>query len=108
MYRLNGGMNPLHVDPVVARRAGFERPTLHGLATYAVTCKALADTMLDGDPTRMGSLSVRFADHMLPGHSLEISVWDEGAALHFLATCPERGDAQVLTHGRMVLDGTAA
>ena len=108
LYRLNGGMNPLHVDPVVARRAGFERPTLHGLATYGVTCKALVDTMLGGDPTRIASLSVRFADHMLPGHSLEISVWDEGTALLFLATCPERGDTTVLTHGRMTLDGTAA
>ncbi|WP_305091807.1 MaoC/PaaZ C-terminal domain-containing protein [Prescottella sp. R16] len=78
LYRLNGGMNPMHVDPAVARQAGFERPTLHGLATYGVTCKALADTMLDGDPSSIGSLSVRFADHMLPGHSLDIAVWVEG------------------------------
>ena len=103
LYRLNGGRNPLHVDPIFARQAGFERPTLHGLATYGIVCKALVDEILGGNTARVGSFNARFSSYVLPGHSLRISVWNEGSTLWFFATCPERGDVPVLTHGRMML-----
>ena len=103
-YRLNGDLNPLHADPETARAAGFDRPILHGLASYGLLAKAVVDGLLDGDVNRLTGLSVRFAGPLLPGETLRTSVWREGTvgedgaerlALH--TVCPERGDAPVLT-----------
>ena len=49
LYRMCGDRNPLHSDPEFAAAAGFPRPILHGLCTYGMTCKAMVDTLLDGD-----------------------------------------------------------
>ena len=40
IYRLSADMNPLHVDPEVAKTAGFPRPIFHGLGNL--------DVVLDG------------------------------------------------------------
>lgn len=100
LYRLNGDLNPLHADPAFARAAGFDRPILHGLASYGIVAKAVVDTVLGGDPTRLTGLSVRFAGTLLPGETLRTSLWhtDDPGVLLLRATCPERGDAPVLTH----------
>lgn len=103
-YRLNGDLNPLHADPAFARAAGFDRPILHGLASYGLVCKALVDGVLDGDVTRLTGLTVRFAGPLVPGESLVTSVWRDGPAddgttrLVLHSACPERDGAPVLTH----------
>jgi acyl dehydratase len=98
LYRLNGDLNPLHADPEFAAMAGFERPILHGLASYGLVAKALVDGLLDGDATRLGGLSVRFAGSVYPGQTLRTSVWRNGDSLTLASVCPEREGAPVLTH----------
>lgn len=98
LYRLNGDLNPLHVDPQAAAAVGFERPILHGLASYGIVAKALVDGVLDGDARRLGSISVRFAGIVHPGETIRTSVWRDGSQLFFTATCPDRDDAPVLSH----------
>lgn len=98
LYRLNGDLNPLHADPEFAEAAGFDRPILHGLASYGLVCKALVDGMLDGDVTRLDGLSVRFAGSLFPGETIRTSVWRDGEQLLLHSTCPERDGAPVLTH----------
>ncbi|EME14458.1 MaoC/PaaZ C-terminal domain-containing protein [Rhodococcus triatomae] len=101
VYRLSGDLNPLHADPAFARMAGFDQPILHGLASYGVVCKAVVDGVLDGDPTRVQSFSVRFAGSLYPGETVETAVWRDGDTLTLLATCPERDGRPVLTHASM-------
>lgn len=98
LYRLNGDLNPLHADPSFAQAAGFDRPILHGLASYGIVAKALVDGVLDGDAARLRGLSVRFAGSLFPGQTIRTQVWREGDRLALQSTCPERDDAPVLSH----------
>ncbi|MBU6534041.1 MaoC/PaaZ C-terminal domain-containing protein [Streptomyces sp. NPDC057245] len=75
LYRLSGDWNPLHADPEFAARAGFDRPVLHGLCTYGVTLKAVVDTLLGGDVTRVREYRTRFAGVAYPGETLRVRMW---------------------------------
>jgi acyl dehydratase len=78
LYRLSGDRNPLHSDPVFAKRAGFDRPILHGLCTYGFTGRALLHAVCGSDPARFGAMRSRFSKPTMPGDTLTVSVWDIG------------------------------
>jgi acyl dehydratase len=75
IYRLSGDLNPLHADPAVARAAGFERPILHGLATFGMAARALT-SLLPAD-AEIGEFGARFTSVVLPGDVLETCIWRE-------------------------------
>ena len=102
LYRLCGDRNPLHSDPGFAAAAGFPRPILHGLCTYGMTCKALVDTVLDGDTRRVGAYGARFAGVVFPGETIRASVWQEGNRFVGVVTAPERDDTVVLSDVELV------
>ena len=81
LYRLNGDANPLHSDPAFAKRAGFDRPILHGLCTYGFTGRALLHALCGSDPARFASMRARFSRPTMPGDELSVSMWDVGADL---------------------------
>lgn len=78
LYRLNGDRNPLHADPAFAAQAGFDRPILHGLCTYGMTAKAVADACLDGRPDAISAYAARFKGIVLPGETLLVRLWADG------------------------------
>ena len=102
LYRLCGDRNPLHSDPGFAAAAGFPRPILHGLCTYGMTCKALVDTMLDADTTRVASYGARFAGVVFPGETLRASIWKDGDRYTGVVTVPARDNAAVLSDVELV------
>ena len=75
LYRLSGDRNPLHSDPATASDAGFPRPILHGLCTFGFAGRALLATVCEGDPTRFGAMTSRFAMPVLPGQALSVLIW---------------------------------
>jgi acyl dehydratase len=79
IYRLTGDVNPLHIDPAAARKSGFQRPILHGLATYGYVGHAILRAVLDYDPSRLLELDGRFSGPVLPGDRLEADIWVDGA-----------------------------
>ncbi|MEU8847291.1 MaoC/PaaZ C-terminal domain-containing protein [Streptomyces sp. NPDC048564] len=96
LYRLSGDWNPLHADPEFAKVAGFERPILHGLCTYGMTLKAVVDTLLGGDVTRVRSYDTRFAGVVYPGETLRIRMWPGAGTVRVAVSAVERDDAPVL------------
>ena len=102
LYRLNGDRNPLHADPEVAKRAGFDRPILHGLCTYGITCRAVLQEIINYDPTRIVSHQVRFSSPVLPGDTIAVDLWRDGDVVSFEARAKERG-VTVVKNGKTVL-----
>ncbi|MDC2953049.1 MaoC/PaaZ C-terminal domain-containing protein [Streptomyces gilvifuscus] len=96
LYRLCGDYNPLHADPEFAKRAGFDRPILHGLCTYGMTLKAVVDTLLGGDVGRVRSYSTRFAGVVYPGETLRMRMWHTPRSTTVAVSAVERDDAPVL------------
>ena len=97
LYRLCGDWNPLHADPEFARRAGFDRPILHGLCTYGITLKAVVDTLFGGDVTRVRGCTARFAGVVYPGETLRVRMWrGDGEVRVSVDAVRGRGDAPVL------------
>ncbi|WP_399091660.1 MaoC/PaaZ C-terminal domain-containing protein [Streptomyces sp. BBFR2] len=99
LYRLSGDWNPLHADPSFARLAGFDRPILHGLCTYGVALKAVVDTALGGDVSRVRAYTTRFAGIVLPGETLRLRLWRDAPGpgrIQVQVTAADRDDAPVL------------
>jgi len=102
LYRLSGDKNPLHADPEFAKRGGFDRPILHGLCSFGIVCKAVVDTALGGDPSRVARYSARFAGVAFPGETYRTSWWRENGELRIEARSVER-DAPILSNAAFTL-----
>ena len=101
LYRLNGDLNPLHLDPEFARDGGQERPILHGLCTYGYAVRAVVNKALGGDVNRFRSFRARFASVVYPGDTLTTRCWKTSEG-HVVQAETERGVA--LSNGLAELD----
>ncbi len=91
LYRQSGDLNPLHADPGTARAAGYERPILHGLCSFAICCRAVMATYCNFDPSRIQHHQVRFSAPVYPGETLAIALWKDGKTVSFEARVESRG-----------------
>jgi acyl dehydratase len=102
LYRLCGDRNPLHIDPIVAAKAGFKAPILHGLCNYGITCRAVLQAYAEYDPARIASHAVRFSSPFFPGETLKVDLWRDDDVVSFEASALERG-VTVIKNGKSVL-----
>lgn len=102
LYRLSGDFNPLHADPAVAKRAGFDRPILHGLCTYGIAARAILATLCSFDPTRIRALDARFTATVAPGDTIVTRMWVYNDVVSFRCLARERG-VVVIDNGRCLL-----
>ncbi len=86
----SGDHLPIHVDPEVARGAGFPGVILHGLCTLAFCSRVVLDLAGQSGPSALRRLAVRFTRPVIPGSELVVSVFegtptDDRRILHFEA-----------------------
>lgn len=99
LYRLCGDYNPLHADPEYARRAGFEKPILHGRLTFGIAGHAILKTLCGYDPERVLGMECRFSAPVYPGETIRTEMWHAAGVVSFRCTVPARG-VTVLDNGR--------
>ena len=104
IFRLSGDFNPLHVDPVSARQAGFDTPILHGRCTYGIACHAILQTICDYDFTLIAGFDVRFSSPVYPGDVITTEMWQDRNIVSFRCRVKAR-DVTVIDNGKCTLAG---
>lgn len=104
LFRLSGDRNPLHADPALARRAGYEAPLLHGRCTAGIACRAILKTICDYDFTLVKGFDVRFSAPVFPGDVLTTDMWQDRNIVSFRCHVKARGSV-VINNGKCTLDG---
>jgi acyl dehydratase len=99
VYRLSGDYNPLHADPAVARAAGFDRPILHGLATFGVAGHAIVQRVCGYRPDMIRSIQARFSAPVYPGETFRTEIWRDGDVVSFQVRSVER-NVLAISNGR--------
>jgi len=99
IYRLSGDPNPLHVDPAIAKAAGFPRPVLHGLATFGIAARAIIKTLCSYDPSKLTAIAARYSAPVFPDDNIRTEIWRDSNIVSFRARVPDRA-ALVLNNGR--------
>ncbi len=103
IYRLSGDVNALHADPGTARKAGFDRPILHGLATFGIIGRAVVAAGLSANADRLRSLGGRFSAPVFPGEAIRVELWHEARDISIRATALGR-DQVVFNNGFAAFD----
>ena len=74
----SGDHNPIHKSDDIARSVGLPRAILHGLCTMALASQVIVGGLLNGDPERLKSMSVRFSRPVLLDQTITTEVYDGG------------------------------
>jgi acyl dehydratase len=78
LYRAaSGDLNPLHIDPAVAKAGGFPGPILTGTCTMGMGVKHIIDTFADGDASRFENVKLRLSAPVYPGETVKTEMWSE-------------------------------
>ncbi|MCB1667489.1 MAG: MaoC family dehydratase N-terminal domain-containing protein [Pseudomonadales bacterium] len=74
IYRLSGDWNPLHIDPEIAKSAGFPQPILHGYCSYGIAGWA-ACLATSKNTAQLKQLECQFTGPVIPGDELTFQFW---------------------------------
>lgn len=75
LYRLNGDLNPLHIDPKMSALGGFEIPILHGLCTFGIAVHSIIKHVNKNNVTNINYIGAKFTSVVTPGDILQIKIY---------------------------------
>ncbi len=104
LYRLNGDMNPIHIDPEVAKAGGLEQPILHGLCTFGVASRAILRLLCGDSAARLRSIGGRFTAPVFPGDSILTEVWRTGVGTGAFRCWVKERESLVIDSGTVTFD----
>ena len=102
LFRLNGDVNPLHIDPAASTQGGFKRPIIQGLCTFGISCQLVYDKYGNNNPSTIKKMGCRFTMHVFPGETLKVQMWKEKDYVYFESNVIERKG--VVLKGYIVFD----
>ena len=105
LYRAaSGDLNPLHIDPVVAKKGGFAGPILTGTCTLGMGVKAVVDSFAEREASRFRSVKVRLSQPVHPGETIRTEMWrDEDGRRVLYRQCV--GERVIMKDGAVELHG---
>lgn len=98
----SGDHNPLHLDPEAARRAGFERPVVHGMLTMALAGRLFTQHFSAGCLRR---LHTRFTGATLVGDTIALTATferEEDGCAHYALRGSTAAGTDVVTGNAIV------
>ena len=102
LYRLMlNDHNRVHSDPVFAKNSGFERPILHGLATFSMAVHQVllqCTSFFSNSDFHPFTAQASLIGPVFPGDALRTEIWKESDRCHFRMCAPQR-EAVVLDSG---------
>lgn len=94
--------NPIHTDPLAARRAGLDDIVLHGTATLATAVTEVVARHAGGDPTHVRRIRCRFGAMVTMPSTVTVSIGDRtGDEVGFEVT--NEGGERAIRDGSLTL-----
>ncbi len=95
IYRLSGDRVPLHIDPALAKMAGYDKPFMHGLCTYGFAGRALLGALCNNRVERFTSMTGRFANIVQFGDDVITKIWITGPGEAIFQTETQTGSVAI-------------
>jgi len=102
LYRLNGDLSLIHIDPGFAEKSGFERPILHGLCSFGYATRAILCSLCEGDVTRFKEFKARSSGVVVPGDTLTTQGWKGNGGRYIIQA--RTGQGVVMSHAYAIIE----
>ena len=100
-FGFSEGVPPVHFDPSIARKAGFDGPILHGPAILGHVFGTILKEASHFDAGQVGYVGCDYRGVLYPGETLRLKSNRFENGLNFQSTCVER-ETQVLERGVII------